>query len=136
MNSCIMIVPSVSTKAVPPFAFERQKMIEMRLHSRQTTISTIATAAHTMLTTIPKTRQTAVTTTANSTQKNHDHQLHFFTWSHPQEMHLSVSVAAPIDADIGNVVIHASIGERSEACGGKLPPPICRLMVIAYSAQA
>jgi hypothetical protein len=79
--------PSVSTNAVPPFALERQRIIETRLHTRQTTISRKAIAMQIVLTTHPKTRQTAVTTMANSTQRNHDHQLHFFTWFHPQEIH-------------------------------------------------
>src|SRR5713226_2971597 len=96
MNSCIMMEPSVSTNAVPPFALETQKMIEMRLHNRQTAISTKATAVQMMLTTHPKARQTAVTTMANSTQKIQDHQLHFFTCFHPHEMHSRVVCCAQL----------------------------------------
>jgi hypothetical protein len=84
----------VSTKAVPPFALEMQKIMEIKLHTRQTTISTKAMAVHVMLTTHPKARHTAVTMMANSTQKIHDHQLHFFTCFHPHEMHSWVVFSA------------------------------------------
>src|SRR5579871_6062040 len=74
-NSCIITLPSVSRKAVPPFAFDTQTQNTRTVHTRQSTYSTTVMIAQTKIATIPTARQTSETTTAQSTQKSHDHQL-------------------------------------------------------------
>ena len=87
LDSCIITVPSVSRNAAPPFAVERQKMMETSVHSRQTISSTKVKSAQTVMTTIPKAKHTAVTMMAKSTQNNQLHHLHFLVCFHPHEMH-------------------------------------------------
>src|SRR3954468_2247384 len=87
LDSCIITVPSVSRNADPPFALERQKMMETSVHSRQTTSTTKVKSAQTVMTTIPKARHTAVTMMAKTTQNSQLHHFHFLVCSHPHETH-------------------------------------------------
>ena len=92
LNSCIITLPSVSTNAVPPFAEATQNQKVNAVQIRQKVYMSTAQIAQPVMTRIPKARQTSVTTTAQSTQKSHDHQLQLLVVSHTDLMQATTVV--------------------------------------------
>ena len=124
-----MTVPSVSRNAVPPFAFDKQKMIEISVHTRHTIASTTVASVQTIEVTIPKATHTSVMMTAQMTQNSQDHQLHSLVVSHAHWMHFTSVLTAHVRHSVRNTRPysaqrnHVSVTLRVQLSGSSFQVP-------------